>query len=85
MTDTIQPQTRPTLRQSTGPAHTRILAYGAARGEVAVPNEDLVEAIGNPRVGPVKIWLRGVKEVEVPRAGCAVRLGDAGPCRPAKC
>ncbi len=45
MTDTIQPQTRPTLRQSTGPAHTRILAYGAARGEVAVPNEDLVEAI----------------------------------------
>ena len=45
MTDTTQPQARPTLRQSTGPAYTRILAYGAARGEIAVPNEDLVAAI----------------------------------------
>jgi len=34
-----------TLVQSTGPAHTRIYAYGAARGEIAVPNEDLIGAI----------------------------------------
>ncbi|MCC2032215.1 beta-ketoacyl-ACP synthase III [Microbacterium allomyrinae] len=35
----------PTLVQPTGPAHTRIYAYGAARGEIAVPNEDLVGPI----------------------------------------
>jgi len=35
----------PTLRQSTGPAHTRIYSYGAARGEVAVPNADLIGPI----------------------------------------
>ncbi|MCR2785595.1 MULTISPECIES: beta-ketoacyl-ACP synthase III [unclassified Microbacterium] len=34
-----------TLRQSSGAAHTRIYAYGAARGEVSVPNDDLVGAI----------------------------------------
>ncbi|HET8927685.1 MAG TPA: beta-ketoacyl-ACP synthase III [Microbacterium sp.] len=34
-----------TLRQTTGPAHTRIYAYGAARGENAVPNDDLVGPI----------------------------------------
>jgi len=34
-----------TLTQSTGPAHTRIYAYGAARGELAVPNDDLVGPI----------------------------------------
>jgi 3-oxoacyl-[acyl-carrier-protein] synthase III len=34
-----------TLTQSTGPAHTRIYAYGAARGELAVPNEDLIGPI----------------------------------------
>jgi len=33
------------LTQSTGPAHTRIYAYGAARGENAVPNDDLVGPI----------------------------------------
>jgi len=37
--------TRPTLTQATGPAHTRILGLGAARGENLVPNDDLVEAI----------------------------------------
>ncbi|MFD4957487.1 beta-ketoacyl-ACP synthase III [Microbacterium sp. NPDC058389] len=35
----------PTLVQPTGPAHTRIYAYGAARGEIAVPNEDLIGPI----------------------------------------
>jgi 3-oxoacyl-[acyl-carrier-protein] synthase-3 len=36
---------RPTLTQTTGAAHTRIYAYGAARGEIAVPNDDLVGPI----------------------------------------
>ncbi|MFT4158052.1 MAG: beta-ketoacyl-ACP synthase III [Microbacterium sp.] len=35
----------PTLNQLTGPAYTRIYAYGAARGETAVPNDDLVGPI----------------------------------------
>ena len=34
-----------TLVQPTGPAHTRIYAYGAARGEIAVPNDDLIGPI----------------------------------------
>ncbi|WP_298036509.1 beta-ketoacyl-ACP synthase III [uncultured Microbacterium sp.] len=34
-----------TLKQATGPQYTRILAYGAARGENAVPNDDLIEPI----------------------------------------
>lgn len=35
----------PTLIQPTGAAHTRIYSYGAARGEIAVPNDDLVGPI----------------------------------------
>ena len=35
----------PALRQAHGPAYTRIYAYGAARGEISVPNDDLVAAI----------------------------------------
>ena len=34
-----------TLTQITGPAHTRILSVGAARGNVNVPNSELIEAI----------------------------------------
>ena len=34
-----------TLVQTTGPAHTRILAVGAARGDLDVPNDDLVGPI----------------------------------------
>ena len=34
-----------TLTQATGPAHTRIYSYGAARGQNAVPNDDLVGPI----------------------------------------
>ena len=34
-----------TLKQATGPAYTRIVSYGAARGENAVPNEDLIGPI----------------------------------------
>ncbi|GAB3599391.1 beta-ketoacyl-ACP synthase III [Microbacterium tumbae] len=33
------------LKQASGPAYTRIYAYGAARGENAVPNEDLIGPI----------------------------------------
>ena len=36
---------RPTLRQATGPAHTRILGLGGVRGELVVPNDDLVGPI----------------------------------------
>ena len=35
----------PQLIQPTGAAHTRIYSYGAARGQNAVPNEDLIEPI----------------------------------------
>lgn len=35
----------PTLRQSHGPQHTRILSVGAARGDLVVPNADLVGPI----------------------------------------
>ncbi|MGK3952848.1 beta-ketoacyl-ACP synthase III [Microbacterium sp. I2] len=34
-----------TIVQPTGAAHTRIYAYGAARGEISVPNDDLVGPI----------------------------------------
>lgn len=34
-----------TLSQASGPAYTRIYSYGAARGENAVPNDDLVGPI----------------------------------------
>ncbi|GAA3771005.1 ketoacyl-ACP synthase III [Microbacterium kribbense] len=33
------------LNQPVGPAHTRIYAYGAARGENVVPNEDIIGPI----------------------------------------
>ncbi|WEG10398.1 ketoacyl-ACP synthase III [Microbacterium horticulturae] len=36
-----------TLNQSTGPAYTRLYAYGAARGENAVPNDDIVGPINS--------------------------------------
>ena len=35
----------PTLKQATGPAYTRIYAFGAARGENAVTNDELVGPI----------------------------------------
>lgn len=34
-----------TLKQASGPAHTRIYSYGAARGDLTVPNQDLVGPI----------------------------------------
>ena len=35
----------PTLNQPTGPAHSRIYSLGAARGDLVVPNDDLVGPI----------------------------------------
>jgi 3-oxoacyl-[acyl-carrier-protein] synthase-3 len=37
--------TSPTLTQSVGAKHTRIYSYGAARGDLVVPNEDLIGPI----------------------------------------
>lgn len=37
--------TTPTLKQSHGAQFTRIYSYGAARGDLVVPNSELVEAI----------------------------------------
>src|SRR4051812_39979034 len=37
----------PTIRQTEGPAFTRIYSYGAARGEVAVTNDDIVGPINS--------------------------------------
>ena len=34
-----------TLKQASGPAYTRIYSYGAARGDLVVPNDDLVGPI----------------------------------------
>src|ERR1700712_4306286 len=37
--------TSPTIRQSTGVEFTRIYSYGAARGDLVVPNDDLIGPI----------------------------------------
>ena len=37
--------THPTLQQAHGPEFTRIYSYGAARGDLIVPNDDLVGPI----------------------------------------
>jgi 3-oxoacyl-[acyl-carrier-protein] synthase-3 len=37
--------TPPTLKQSIGPSFTRIYSYGAARGDLVVPNDDLIGPI----------------------------------------
>lgn len=39
--------TKPTLKQSHGPAFTRIYSVGAARGGVAVTNNDIIEPINS--------------------------------------
>ncbi|MBF4462102.1 MULTISPECIES: beta-ketoacyl-ACP synthase III [unclassified Rathayibacter] len=39
--------TTPTLTQSSGSAYTRILGIGAARGDLVVPNEDLIGPINS--------------------------------------
>ncbi|GAB3577957.1 ketoacyl-ACP synthase III [Leifsonia lichenia] len=39
--------THPTLQQAHGPQYTRILSIGAARGDLVVPNDDLVGPINS--------------------------------------
>lgn len=39
--------TTPSLTQSSGRAYTRILGIGAARGDLVVPNDDLIEPINS--------------------------------------
>ncbi|SEC18863.1 3-oxoacyl-[acyl-carrier-protein] synthase-3 [Paramicrobacterium humi] len=39
--------TTPTLTQSTGPSYTRFLGFGASRGDLSVPNDDLVGPINS--------------------------------------
>jgi 3-oxoacyl-[acyl-carrier-protein] synthase-3 len=39
--------TRPILQQSKGAEFTRIYSYGAARGDLVVPNEELIEPINS--------------------------------------
>ncbi|PPH10707.1 3-oxoacyl-ACP synthase [Rathayibacter sp. AY1C1] len=39
--------TTPSLTQSSGSAYTRILGVGAARGDLVVPNDDLIEPINS--------------------------------------
>jgi 3-oxoacyl-[acyl-carrier-protein] synthase-3 len=39
--------TRPLLKQSKGAEFTRIYSYGAARGDLVVPNEELIEPINS--------------------------------------
>jgi 3-oxoacyl-[acyl-carrier-protein] synthase III len=34
-----------TLKQATGPQYTRLMGFGAARGDLVVPNDDLVGPI----------------------------------------
>jgi 3-oxoacyl-[acyl-carrier-protein] synthase-3 len=63
---------KPVLRQATGPAHTRILGLGAARGENVVTNFDIIEPIDSSDE-----WIRqrtGV--VERRRAGADVQAVD---------
>lgn len=63
---------KPALRQATGPAHTRILGLGAARGENVVTNFDIIEPIDSSDE-----WIRqrtGV--VERRRAGADVQAVD---------
>ena len=42
--------------------------------------QDAAELLAHLVVGPVEVGLRAVEEVQVPLAGRAVGLGDAGPC-----
>ena len=39
--------THPTLQQAHGPQYTRLLSIGAARGDIVVPNDDLVGPINS--------------------------------------
>lgn len=78
--------TRPTLRQATGPAHTRILGIGGVRGELVVPNDDIVGPIDSSDE-----WIRqrtgivtrrragaGTDVLDLAEAAARAALDDAG-------
>ena len=68
-----------TLIQPTGPAHTRILSIGAARGNLDVPNDDVIEQIDSSdewirqRTGIVQ---RRRASVDVDAIDLAVQAGE---------
>ena len=57
-----------TLKQTTGSVGTRILAFGAARGDRVVPNDDLVGPIDSSDE-----WIRQRTGIEHPHAGVGGR------------
>ncbi len=59
----------PTLKQSVGAQFTRIYSYGAARGDLVVPNEDLIGPIDSSDE-----WIRQ-------RTGIITRTRALPPCR----
>ncbi|MEN2740894.1 beta-ketoacyl-ACP synthase III [Microbacterium sp. X-17] len=65
-----------TLKQAQGPQYTRIYAYGAARGENVVPNDDLVGPIDSSDE-----WIRQrtgiVTRVRADRGTTAIELATA--------
>ena len=66
--------TTPVLKQSHGPEFTRILAVGAARGDLVVSNDDLVGPIDSSDE-----WIRqrtGI--IELAPAGALVGLAKRG-------
>lgn len=78
--------TRPTLRQSTGPAYTRILGLGGVRGERVVSNDDIAGPIDSSdewirqRTGIVTRRRAGAETDVLALAEAAARaaLDDAG-------
>ena len=76
----------PTLNQPTGPAHSRIYALGAARGDLSVPNDDLVGPIDSSdewirqRTGIIerKRASEGVEAVDLAEAAAKEAIDKAG-------
>jgi 3-oxoacyl-[acyl-carrier-protein] synthase-3 len=78
--------TRPTLRQATGPAHTRILGLGGVRGELVVTNDDIAGPIDSSdewirqRTGIVTRRRAGADTgvLDLAEAAARAALDDAG-------
>ena len=76
----------PTLTQSSGAQYTRILSFGAARGDLVVPNEDLIGPINSSdewirqRTGVVtrKRASKGINAVDLAETAANEALEKAG-------